>query len=1332
MSETVKIAVLKRGGNYREWAAQMEAYLTTQSLEAWLEKEPDATKASEVSKDKLAKARLLLGVSGGLLETVRRASSTKAAWDALKEDYLGLLKVQRPRVMGEIVDLKQGRDSLVEYIDRAKALRDQMTDLKMEDSLPMLCHQFVRGLHIDMRISCGPHFNALLSEGKSLDDITLQLQSISLLVQRGEAKVNVSEGKGKEKGDKKRKELRTCHHCGKVGHIKKNCWQLHGKTNGEGIRGETDKEKEKEKAKVSVATVNVLDHSPDGCKENHLWFDTGATHHIVCDETLVHDLCASSISTVVLGGGEEHDVLGQGQIVFEGGPSGKVYLDNVLLVPSLNLNLCSGVQVTDKGAECWQGGDDIVIRKHGKVLMTGQKVRGMYMMNGYFVHAPGKLATVCLSERSVDIWHKRFGHVSKRQIDILAKGEVVSGMKNIGKENECDVCVQAKQTRESFARSSSRASTPLELVHSDVMGPIRIQGVGGERYIVTLLDDYSRYSEVICVSNKGVVARKVIEVLLRWQRQTGYNVKILRTDRGTEFKGQLALFALKNGIIRQSSAPEVPEQNGRAERLNRTLIERTRAILFEHQVPKELWPDAMRTASYLRNRVSTSIQEKSPYELMYDQRPDVRHLRIFGCKGSVMKRKKDRDKFEEVGEECMMVGYAENSKAWRVIVLRNGKLKYVESPNVKFQESSASPLRSNLQGFHRHCDEINEQYYLDVVELDQGESRIDELEGESVASEELGAVGEEHGGSESSDLDDLDNNNDDEEEEDVDVYTNPAFEADEDVEENVLPSVYPRRHRQKPSRFGFDAYAYSASSIPEDNPATFKQAMKRPDADQWEQAVREELASLKSMGVFEESALPRGMSALPSKLVLTIKRDELGNVVKYKARLVAKGFKQLAGRDFDEVFAPTALNATFRVLLAIAAKENLQLKQLDVKTAFLYGELSEELYLKLPDELGGKVWRLQRALYGLKQAAREWHAKLRATLVGEGFRASDHDPCLFMKGSGASRVLLLVHVDDCLIVGNEKENAECTKILAKHFEVKDLGEAKFFLGQEIKRSKGAIQVSQGQYVKTLLQRFGMEECKAVSTPMEKGKMLGKETGVIIDDDDPNKVLYQEIVGSLLYLSVHSRPDLAFALGVLSRFMQNPTDMHFIAAKRLLRYLKGTVDMGLNFPGRNGQQGVRVYTDADFGGDLDKRRSTSGLIACLHGGAVLWGSKLQPVVATSTAEAEYIAAAHAAKEALWLRKILSDIDGKVSRVVLHCDNQSTLHLMTQHTAGVSGRTKHVDTQYHFVRDRFQRGELGVAFVATDEQLADMFTKALPGPALGKAIAQFMCTGSSHQA
>jgi hypothetical protein len=348
-----------------------------------------------------------------------------------------------------------------------------------------------------------------------------------------------------------------------------------------------------------------------------------------------------------------------------------------------------------------------------------------------------------------------------------------------------------------------------------------------------------------------------------------------------------------------------------------------------------------------------------------------------------------------------------------------------------------------------------------------------------------------------------------------------------------------------------------------DSPATYKEAVSRPDAAQWNQAIADELASLDSKGVYTPVNPPVGVNPLPSKLVLNIKRDEQGNLDKYKARLVAKGFRQVAGRDYDEVFAPTAQHVTLRVLLAIASCQELEVDQLDVKTAFLNGELSDQVYIKLPPELGSTVWRLHKALYGLKQAARAWFAKLRGSMLEHGFTPSQNDPCLFLRGQGAERVYVMAHVDDALVAGRRAAVNKAKRSMADMFEVKDMGAAQHFLGMTIKRGNdNGYSLTQPTYVDDILDRFGMVKCKPAVAPMPVGQKLSKDLRKSL----PPTNHYQALVGSLLYLSVNTRPDISHAVGILSRFMSCPTDLHWDAAKHVLRYLKGTKHLGLCFTG----------------------------------------------------------------------------------------------------------------------------------------------------------------------
>jgi hypothetical protein len=402
----------------------------------------------------------------------------------------------------------------------------------------------------------------------------------------------------------------------------------------------------------------------------------------------------------------------------------------------------------------------------------------------------------------------------------------------------------------------------------------------------------------------------------------------------------------------------------------------------------------------------------------------------------------------------------------------------------------------------------------------------------------------------------------------------------------------------------------------------------------------EEIKSLHTNKTWTLQLLPAGAKAIPVKWVYKIKRDSQGNIERYKARLVAKGFMQREGIDFEDVYAPVSKHTTLRALLSKAAQEDLELYQLDIKTAFLYGELEEEIYITQPPgyEQGspGTVCRLQRALYGLRQAPRVWHTRMEKELKLYGFEPSDADPCLYVQHNKHYNVYCLVWVDDCLLACKELEHAvRIAQQLSSAFDVHTIGEPQQFLGMEVKRDRdvGTIKLSQTKYVTSLMSKYGLEEAKMKTVPLSPSTKLTKGDSAPLDT---SKFPYSELVGSLLYLTVCTRPDISQSVGALSRFMSCPTVNHWHAAKSVLRYVAGTADCGINFGGT--APGLKAYCDADYAGDVDTRRSTTGYVFILNGGAISWSSRLQPTVAASTTEAEYMAAAYAAKEALWLNKL----------------------------------------------------------------------------------------------
>lgn len=454
-----------------------------------------------------------------------------------------------------------------------------------------------------------------------------------------------------------------------------------------------------------------------------------------------------------------------------------------------------------------------------------------------------------------------------------------------------------------------------------------------------------------------------------------------------------------------------------------------------------------------------------------------------------------------------------------------------------------------------------------------------------------------------------------------------------------------------------------------------------------------------------------GHKPIGLKWVFKLKKNSEGEVVKHKARLVAKGYVQKKGIDFDEVFAPVARLDTVRLMLAMAANRGWQVHHLDVKSAFLHRELEEEVYVSQPEGYVVKgreqyVLKLSKALYGLRQAPRAWNVRLDRSLKKLKFRRCVSEQAVYIRGEGKNAIILGVYVDDLIVTGeNPTEINEFKKQMTSEFEMSDLGLLSYYLGIEVGQYKDFTTVKQSCYAKKILEEFGMSQCNATKFPMDLGTKLHSDKG----GKPVDATQYRRVIGCLRYL-LHTRPDLAYSVGVASRFMEKPTTMHMNAVKQILRYLKGTVELGLVYT-QGGSEDVLVgYSDSDVGGDLVGRRSTAGMAFYMGESLITWCSQKQKTVALSFCEAEFMAATFAAKQALWLRSLMAEITATEPKVVtLFVDNNSAIALMKNPI--FHGKSKHIDIKYHFIRECVERGQIAVKRVCTEEQKADALTKSL---------------------
>ena len=543
----------------------------------------------------------------------------------------------------------------------------------------------------------------------------------------------------------------------------------------------------------------------------------------------------------------------------------------------------------------------------------------------------------------------------------------------------------------------------------------------------------------------------------------------------------------------------------------------------------------------------------------------------------------------------------------------------------------------------------------------------------------------------------------------TDEHDSPTENDTDSLDEDIRPS--------KKKRINSPIVAIASKRVG-DEPRTYKAAMRLPDAPYYREAVKSEMQSIITNTVFEVVDQPPGRKAISTRWVFNRKIGPKGQIIKYKARLVGRGFQQHEGLDFNETYSGVVKPTAYRTLFALSAIYGWTSHQMDVKTAFLNADMKEELYVKppppfeLPKE---KVWRMLRALYGFKQSPRAWYEKLDSELKCLGFRQSNFDQCVFIHTT--KLLIMAIHVDDIRLFSDQDSTIHDFKTqISSVFEMTDESPETCYLGMHVEQVNGSIKLHQSAYISKILNRFGLSNLAPVYTPSDPRQKLVKERDYKASEEFTHK--YLSMFGSLNYLPTIARPDIAYAVSVAGRYNSNPTQDHMDAITRVYAYLVKTQDHGIYYDKSCPE--LKGYVDSDYAGCSDTSRSTTGWIFTLAGGPISWSSKRQQTVSLSSTEAEYMAATEAAKEAVWIKNFINDLDigYTVGAVQLNIDNNSTIKVSKN--PEFHQRMKHIQVRHNFIRESIRDGHIDARWIPTKDNLADAFTKALGRPTFEKLV------------
>lgn len=1318
------------GKNFHIWKNQLCLVLEEEDLLDQLGEEK--TYVLDRKRDLKTRCKIMKATTTTVYEKIVVYETAAEMWKHLRRVYESSSRLNTANLLQEYFAYeKSTNDDMATHISKVEQLALKLKGIGQEQTQEAIMAKLLTSLPTEFKMF-RKAFESLDEKLQTKDELITRLLKEEVEIKSEFAREEKFEahlaevkkrgynrtpqpGRDKKKEIEEKKKKTKCHKCKKVGHWAREC---------------PENRQTKPQSSESQDMMCMMEECHYTQADEDLLFkwcaDSAANRHI-CHTRGMFETYTPRKSSLFTGTHQETEVLGVGTVRLidskdESKPN--IVLTNVLYCPSVKRNLLSIGEADEKGFIVTFGKGKVNFCKNNQLVMTGTKLHESSRL--YILDNMGAVCNEVMlmeSNRTLDQWHRAFGHVNKQTILEMAKNKVVSKLNIKSTEKgehdaNCEVCPAAKMAHSSHPEKVN----PIELqvgdqIDMDLIGKVSEKTILNEAYALIARDKSSNYCFVELLKSKDEVADKIQRIIASFEPLTGRTIRRIQCDNGGEFKNErVAKMCDYEHIKMQFSAPYTPQQNGGAERTNRTLQNMARAMLLESSLDNRFWGEALLTAAYISNRIMRKRLNCTPFEICTGRKPRVDHLVPFGTEVQAKINDRQCHKFDARTEDAYIVGFTERSNTYK-IVTKNG-LKIKTSCDIAIRkhldrESSKQEINEEMVNFalngsqrtkisSKQLNEFFDTFVQDLRQEEPNQPRVTNINDNSQHNQVLQP-------SNDSMVSGCALTNDTS----ADV-TSPSFSVLSGFDSRYKTCVEPRSStpmndsnpfiNDEPLENEVNLTIEGCHSLLDDVPSLFINAVTGKDKLRWQQAVKEELLAHQVNGTWTVINRPPDTKLLSSRWIFTIKRDKDGQVSRYKARLVARGFEQRPGIDFIESYAPVARHESVRFLLAICAQLSLNIRQFDISTAFLYGDLNEAVYMHAPD--GVKIGKHQclklvKSLYGLRQAPRAWHSKLSQTLKTMGFSPLQTEPCIFTDST--KQAFVCTYVDDGLICAKTLDKCEqIMECLAQSFAVKNTT-GNLFIGINIQASCDSIFISQKLYAENLVAKFGMQDCLGSNFINLNTIELEK-----LDDKETNKP-YRSLIGGLLYLAIASRPDLLYATTFLSRFNSKPLEKHWNAAKSLLRYVKQTSELGILYCKQEDEKLI-AYSDADWAADKSDRKSVSGGLVCFAGAPIIYFSRKQTAIALSSCESELIAAAETCKSLKWLVMLADELKLKMLKPLFYIDNQSAINLIRNDIT--HRRSRHIDLKYFFVRHECQANLFELKHISSKQQLADIFTKIIP--------------------